>query len=326
VLAELASRLNLESYILESLGPSQRRLGPEAARWLAELRQQVSSAAIQNLLRDEELSEALSRLADEGIDLVLLKGAALRAERPGLAGRFQCDVDVLVRRRDLARAERLLQEMGFHLDESYLDREGLLERHFHFGYERRNAVVEMHWDLDTSSPAGFLDRFWERSRAVERDGRTFRIPSPEHHLLFGCLHLSRHCFRGGLRWLADLKYSLPVSPEIRERFESEAAAWPRRAVCGPLWMLSLHGVPGAGELAGGFSPGGMERLVLRRLLVALLLDEPWLRLPSWRAAQALSEWLFSEQDLLPLLAEVSREGILERLHARAGGRVRGEVV
>jgi Uncharacterised nucleotidyltransferase len=325
VLAALASRLRLDSYLLESLGPSQRRLGPEAARWLAELRQRVSSAAVQNLLRDEELGEALSRLADEGIELVLLKGAALRAEQPGLAGRFQCDVDVLVRRADLERAERLLQDLGFRLDESYLDREGLLDRHFHFGYERRNAVVELHWDLDTSSPAGFLDRFWERSRAVERDGRAFRVPSPEHQLLFGCLHLSRHCFRGGLRWLADLKYSLPVSPELRERFEQEAALWPRRAVYGPLWMLALFGVPGAEDLSGGFPLDGVERLVLRRLLVSLLLDEPWLGLPSWRAAHALSEWLFSEQPLLPLLAEVSREGILERLHVKAGDRVREEV-
>jgi hypothetical protein len=326
VLAELASRLYLESYILESLGPSQRRLGPEAARWLAELRQRASTAAVQNLLRDEELSEALSRLADEGIDQILLEGAAQQAERPGLAGRFQCDVDVLLRRPDLERAERLLRDMGFRLDESYLDREGLLDRHFHFGYERRGAVIEMHWDLDTSSPDGFLDRFWERSRAVERDGRTFRVPAPEHQLLFGCLHLSRHCFRGGLRWLADLKYSLPVPPEVYERLAREAAAWPRRAVYAPLWLLGVCGAPGARDLARDFPLDGVERLVLHPLLVALLLDEPWLGLPSWRAANALHEWLFSEQPLLPLLAGVSREGIVERLHVRMGGRAREEVV
>lgn len=326
VLAELASRLNLESYILESLGPSQRRLGPEAARWLAELRQRTSAAAVQNLLRDEELSEALARLAGEGIDLILLKGAALQAERPGLAGRFQCDMDVLLRRPDLEQAERLLQEMGFRLDESYLDRKGLLDRHFHFGYERRGAVVELHWDLDTSSPDGFLDRFWERSRAVEQDGRRLRVPAPEHQLLFGCLHLSRHCFRGGLRWLADLKYSLPVSPEVGERLTREAAVWPRRAVYAPLWLLGACGAPGSRGLASDFSMDGVERLVLRRLLVALLLDEPWLGLPSWRAANALHEWLFSEQPLLPLLAGVSREGIVERLHVRMGDRARGEAV
>lgn len=326
MLAELASRLYLDSYILESLGPSQRGLGPEASRWLAELRQRTSAAAVQNLLRDEELSEALSRLADEGIDLILLKGAALRAERPGLAGRFQCDVDVLVRRPDLERADRLLQDMGFRLGESWLDRQGLLDQHFHFGYRRGGAIIELHWDLDTSSPEGFLDRFWERSRLVERDGRTFRVPAPEHQLLFGCLHLSRHSFFGGLRWLADLKYFLPVPADVRDRLAQEAAAWPRRAAYCPLWMLELCGVPGAGEVAGGFDADRVERLVLRRLLVPLLLAEPWLGLPGWRAAKALHEWLFSEQPLVPLLAEVSREGITSRFHLRGGDGPAGEAV
>jgi hypothetical protein len=290
------------------------------------VRQRVAASAVQNLLRDEELGEALSRLAGEGIDLLLLKGAALRAERPGLGGRFQCDLDVLVRRPDLERAERLLQDMGFRLSESYLDREGLLARHFHLGFERRGALLELHWDLDVSSPAGFLDRFWERSRAVEKDGRTLRVPSPEHQLLFGCLHLSRHSFFGGLRWLADLKYFLPVHPGVRERFVREAAAWPRRAVYCPLWMLEVCGVPGAAEVADGFEADRVERAVLRRLLVHLLLAEPWLGLPGWRAAKALNEWLFSEQPLLPLLAEVSRQGISRRFHLGNGGRPAGEVV
>lgn len=301
-LSGLAGRLSVESYLLNVLGPGQDRLGPQAALWLAELRRQVASSTLQNLLRDEELSHALERLSAEGIDLLLLKGAALRVERQDMAGRFQCDVDVLVRRGDLERAEALLLQMGFSLVESFLEREALLARHFHFGFERRGAVVEVHWDLDASSPDGFLDRFWAASRAVERDGRTFRVPSPEHQLLFGCLHLSRHEFFGGLRWLADLALLLPLSPEARARFFEEAAAWPRRAVYSPLWFLSLFGVPGAEELAADFELDRVERAVLSRVLTALLLAEPWMGLPGWRAGKALREWLFSEQPLLPLLA------------------------
>lgn len=314
-LSELAARLSVESYVLNVLGPGQERLGPREALWLAELRRQVATSAIQNLQRDEELSQALQRLSEEGIGLLLLKGAALRIERQDMAGRFQCDVDVLVRRRDLARAEAVLREMGFSLVESFLPREALLDRHFHFGFERRGAVVEVHWDLDAASPDGFLDRFWSASRPAERDGRTFRVPSPEHQLLFGCLHLSRHEFLGGLRWLADLALSLPLPAEARERFVEEAAGWPRYAVYCPLWLLSLFGVPGAADLAAGFTADRMERAVLRHLLAALLLGEPWLGLPGWRAGRALHEWLFSEQPLLPLLAGASREGISRKLQS-----------
>ncbi|HKV06875.1 MAG TPA: nucleotidyltransferase family protein [Thermoanaerobaculia bacterium] len=300
-LSDLASRLSVESYVLNVLGPRQQRLGPQGALWLAELRRQVAASALQNLQRDEELSQALETLAAEGIDLLLLKGAALRLERPDMAGRYQCDVDVLVRRSDLERTEALLYEMGFSLVESFLEREALLARHFHFGFERRGAVIEVHWDVDAASPAGFLDRFWAASRPVERDGRILRVPSPEHQLLFGCLHLSRHEFFAGLRWLADLALHLPLAPEVRKRFETEAVAWPRRAVYCPLWALSLFGVPGAEELAAGFELDRVERTMLPRVLAALLLAEPWMGLPGWRAGKALHEWLFSEQPLLPLL-------------------------
>jgi hypothetical protein len=274
---------------------------------------------VQNLRRDEELGEALARLAEEGIGLVLLKGAALRAERRDVAGRFQCDVDVLLRREHLERAEALLLEMGFRLVDSYLDRAGLLDRHFHFGFERRGAVIELHWDLDASSPAGFLDRFWARSREVEHGGRSVRVPAAEHQLLFGCLHLSRHSFFEGLRWLADLKLLLPLAGDAGERFAAEAAGWPSRAVYAPLWLLASHGVAEAAELARGLDAGPGERAVLRRLLPALLLGEPWLGIPGWRAAEALHAWLFSEKPLLSFLAGVSRQGISSRLQTWAEG-------
>jgi hypothetical protein len=302
-LAGLATRLNVDSYILEVLGPRQQRLGPGASRWLADLRQRVFAVAVDNLRRDEELREALARLDGEGIPFILLKGSSLRVERPGLAGRFQCDVDVLLRRGDLERAEAILRELGFVLDESYLDRGHLLTDHFHLGYQRRGAAVELHWDVDAISPAGFADRLWERSHAVEFDGRTFRVLAPEHQLLVGCVHLSRHAFVGGLRWLADLKLLLPAPEDVRNRFLEEARGWPPRAVYCPLWLLAAHGVPGSDAFPDGLEAGHTERRLLQPLLGALLMAEPWLGLPAWRGEKALRAWLFSDRFLLALLPE-----------------------
>ena len=317
LLAGLAARLNVESYVLEGLGPGQRRLDREAATWLAALRQRVFAVAVDNMRRDEEVRGALARLDEAGIAFILLKGSALRAERQGLAGRFQCDVDVLVRRADLERAEALLLEMGFLLDESFLSRDRLLSEHFHLGLQRRGATIELHWDVDSlPSPAGFVERLWERSREVEIDGRPCRVLSPEHQLLFGCLHLSRHAFLGGLRWLADLRLLLPVPDDVCDRFVEEARAWPRRAVYSPLWLLALHRVPGSEKLPEGLEAGAAERPILRRLLTALLVAEPWLGLPAWREEKALCAWLYSERPLLGLLGEVWSEGLLRKVRSQ----------
>lgn len=318
--AALAARLNVESYVLEALGPRQQRLGSGAAAWLEELRERVFAVAVDNLRRDEELREALARLDAAGIPLILLKGSALRAERPGLAGRFQCDVDVLLRRDDLERAEAILRHLGFQLDESYLDREGLLARHFHLGFERRGATLELHWDVDVVSPPGFTERLWERSRVVagERElaGQTLRVLAPEHQLLVACLHLSRHDFCGGLRWLADLRLHLPVSPEVWQRFLAEARGWPARAVHAPLWLLAELGAGGSESFPDRLEAGPAERRVLRRLLVSLLLAEPWLGLPAWRGAEALHAWLFSGRSLFALLPAAWWRGLRQRLSWR----------
>ena len=323
-LADFAARLNVESCVLSCLGPRRQELGPEAVRWLDELRRQVSAVAVNNLRRDEELEDVLGRMDAAGIDFILLKGSALRATQPGFGGRFQCDVDVLLRLRDLPRAEELLLASGFLLDESFKDREALLRDHFHLGYERRGAIVELHWDIDYTSPPGFIERLWERSRTVELEGRARRVLAPEHELLFGCLHLSRHCFLGGLRWLADLRRQLPLTREERERFEKDARAWPLRAVYCPLWLLGLQSVPGAGGFAEGLPAGGLDLPLLQRLLTTLLVAEPWLGIPAWRMAKALHEWLFSERPLLGPLAAVSWEGVSRRLQAWAENRTAEE--
>jgi hypothetical protein len=279
----------------------------------------VVAVAVDNLRRDEELREALARLDAAGIPLILLKGSALRAERPGLAGRFQCDVDALLRREDLERAESILRHLGFRLDDSYLGREGLLADHFHLGYQRRGATIELHWDVDVVSPPGFTARLWERSRAVELEGRTCRVLAPEHQLLVACLHLSRHAFCGGLRWLADLKPYLPVPAEVWRRFVAEARGWPARAVYCPLWLLAEQGVAGSESFPDVLEAGPAERRLLRRLLVSLLLAEPWLGLPAWRGAEALQAWLSSERSLFSLLPAAWGRGLLHRLQSREGG-------
>lgn len=317
-LGDLASRLGVESFLLGRLGPGQTRLEPAAARWFAELRHRVALVEVQNLMRDEALAEVLSRLSREGVDFILLKGAALRLLRPEAAGRFQCDVDILLRRPDLERAEAVLGGLGFALDEEFRSRDAALETHFHLGFERDGAVVEAHWDVDRATPFGFLERLWESSLVIQGGGgEARRVLAPEHRLLFGCLHLSRHGFEEGLRWLADLSLELPLSAAEWDRFVEDARAWPWRAAHVPLWMLEAL-APGLVDPAAAEAvhrDGSLrlpERTLLRNLLVHLMMGADWHGLPAWRAAKAVRAWLFSQRPLLAVLAENSVSGLGSR--------------
>ncbi|HYH44669.1 MAG TPA: nucleotidyltransferase family protein, partial [Thermoanaerobaculia bacterium] len=169
-----------------------------------------------------------------------------------------------------------------------------------------------HWDIDAASPAGFVDRLWRRRRPL---GGGVALLAPEHQLLFGCLHLSRHAFHAGLRWLADLRRLLPVEPEVRARFESEARVWPRRAVYCPLWLLAALGLRDTPPLTSEPASNPVERQLLLPLLVHLLMAEPWLGLPSWRQEIALRAWLFSPDrpSLTVLLARSAGDGMAARL-------------
>ncbi|HYH44157.1 MAG TPA: nucleotidyltransferase family protein, partial [Thermoanaerobaculia bacterium] len=110
-LADFAARLNVEAYLLNGLAGLQGRLGPVQTAWLATLRRRVAESAVANLRRDRAAAEVIARLAGLGIEVILLKGAALRREVPELAGRFECDTDLLVRPEDVTRSRQALAEL-----------------------------------------------------------------------------------------------------------------------------------------------------------------------------------------------------------------------
>lgn len=279
----------------------------------------MAESAVANLRRDRALEEVTARLCALGVEVILLKGAALRRERPELAGRFECDADLLVAPEHVARARQALAALGFRPQH---EEEGAAEHDahpFHLACQRDGAVLELHWDLDAASPAGFLERLWQRRRPLAPG---VALLAPEHQLLFGCLHLSRHAFLAGLRWLADLRRLLPVDAEVRARFEAEARIWPRRAVYCPLWLLASLGVRETPPLLGDLTATPVDRQLLRPVLVHLLLAEPWLGLPSWRQETALRTWLFARgrPALAPLLARSAGDGLAARLRELAAPR------
>lgn len=193
----------------------------------AMLRDSHQRTAMRNLLRLRELAHLVRALGEHGIDVVLLKGAHLASAvygDPALRG--MKDVDVLVRRRDLVDAYRVLLGIG-NAEGSIADLESEVEvecaRHHHLPPVTMPGAgpVEMHWNLTPPDEAVAIDMdgVWERAGEVRVGGARALGLAPDDLLIHLSIHAAlQHRFRMRLRHLCDIAETLT---RFRDRIDWE---------------------------------------------------------------------------------------------------------
>lgn len=177
---------------LEALGPD---CVPQRATHL--LRQAYVRAAFRNQAHYRAIADMLQRFAAAGIDIMLLKGAALaQAVYDDPALRPFADIDVLVREKDLDAAKESLSAGGYRLSPDLLS-EGF-NRRYHNNLPfvlmgERPVHVELHWKLaDSFSGITFdHDALFARGTNVAATGSGFTL-SAEDQLLYLAVHLDNH--------------------------------------------------------------------------------------------------------------------------------------
>jgi hypothetical protein len=208
-LVGLAIRQGVPGLLYHRLSTSLSLLAPDDV--LAELRSWHLQTALDNMALYRELHRVLSALREAGIQVLVLKGAHLaQAVYRDLALRSMKDADILVRLADLERAEACLAGLGYQLFTESADRTWYARNHFHFHYllPDSGVRVELHWGLVPPGSTIQLDLtgLWERSEQAIIAGIQVRVLSPEDHLLYLCLHLTRQFTFNyfGVRSLHDL--------------------------------------------------------------------------------------------------------------------------
>jgi hypothetical protein len=171
------------------------------------------SMAVRDRLLHGELAAILDRLSVQGVDVVLLKGAALVHTVYGGAGlRPMEDLDVLVHREDVRPTLAVLIERGYqragievrpdadllYENELKLDKAGPL----HFW-------VEVHWslfDMPYYQRVLPMDWFWQTALPVRIGDTAARVLGPEAQTLHLCGHimLQHGDERASLLWLHDV--------------------------------------------------------------------------------------------------------------------------
>lgn len=220
---------------------------------------------------ESRFDDALDALAGAGIQVVVLKGAALVGTvYPSFVDRPMGDVDLLVPEDRALEARRILLGAGWTWDREELP-DSRYERHYHLppldDAAGSGLSLELHTGLFIRGhPLRFTaERIRGRARSARFREREILIPHPLDQLLHVCLHFAWSHAMGRQTWLtfSDLNGLLAGAEPDWEEYTAQASAV--GAESASYWTFRL-GV----ELADAPVPRGPLRELRPRLPGALL--------------------------------------------------------
>ena len=295
MLAELAALHGVVGLVRRNLAILGAPDSVPAGAW-QRIQDSANQTAFDGVLQLRETDSMAAVLNGAGIVPIVLKGHALAdllyddpLVRPSV------DIDLLVARSELARAEQSLAAIGY-LPLSDSKRIQQLEQGYHVSLYREAmaglvVLLELHWDLGARDLFRYdLDAWRGDAETFSLDGMsaTLRRFKPEQQLLHLALHMRKHRYVG-LRWLADVA-------ELLRRFGGELDwrsidASARRAGLQTLLFVSVTlanqylGAPCPDEWLQRWTPSSARRRLLESVLTqdALLTpvemeDAGWTRL------------------------------------------------
>ena len=218
LLVEMAGLHGLTGLLHTHLEGQPSGSAPANAR--SRLASRFYSTVASNLVYSRQLLNTVAALEAAGVEAVAFKGPALAVQAYRHLGlREFSDLDIVVRRADLARAAAVLEALDFRAT----DRETVLERAFpalqnHYLFlppESDRAPIELHCEaIPWRYVAPFdTDRLLRRSQSVALSGGVVRSFSPEDLVLVLATHGAKHGWRR-LAWVFDVAGLIARNPNL----------------------------------------------------------------------------------------------------------------
>ncbi|MCL5060732.1 MAG: nucleotidyltransferase family protein, partial [Candidatus Thermoplasmatota archaeon] len=199
---------------------------PSAARWHFDAAETLADK--QRIAVRWELQQLRDALADLDSPLIVLKGAAyVAADLPAAAGRLFNDIDILVPRDVLPRAESSLMLAGWHATGLSEYDKRYYRRWMHeippMQHVQRDTVIDVHHAILPDTARYHPDSAKLRNRAVAADGLPgVSVLAAEDRILHSATHLFHDGeLPHGLRDLTDLDLLL------RDAAAADRDFWPR---------------------------------------------------------------------------------------------------
>jgi hypothetical protein len=245
---------------LQAIEGDARKLPPQAAH----LQRLAMVSEFRMMHLEQRLADSLEALSDAGIDVMLLKGAALALTVYGsFVRRPMIDVDVLVHENEALRARDVLLGAGW-VSTEMEEFESFYRRHHHLPTLVDGRGLDMQLEVHTGlffegNPFDFpMADLWRRAVPVEVRGRRAFVPSRQDQLLHLCLHFawSHMMSTGAWRTFRDLRAIMDAGDLHWDEFVALARR-SRGASCS-YWTLrlarNLVGVPVPVEVLAALRP------------------------------------------------------------------------
>ena len=156
------------------------------------------------------LVNVYQRLQEQGIEPVVVKGAACRCLYPDPDLRVSGDEDLLIRPEEFSACHNTFLNFGLHVSDPSVD----LQKDYEIPYRKKGTplFIELHKHLfpPESRAYGNLNRFFAASHAntvpLTVNGVTMRTLSPDDHLFYLVCHAYKHFIHCGfgIRQLCDI--------------------------------------------------------------------------------------------------------------------------
>ena len=308
--ADLAVKQELAPLLFKRLKERNARVLVPADAW-ERLRMGYFSSAKRNTRLFRELRTVLGCLRDAGIPVVVLKGAFLAEVVYGdVALRTMCDVDLMVPRTELPRAQAVLLDLGGIRVRPTGNELFWQEHHHPPPIVLRRFSIELHWTITEPTGPVTVDTagLWNRVCPATVAGVQVLALAPEDQLLHLCLHFCRGNRLIGLRSFCDIAQTIRIyrSEMNWQQATDIAHEWHAAKYVGLALHLarSMSGAEVPEDVLERLIPGGLDDQVLGAARQAALGGggfETWTPVSGLVGARSFGDMvkLFWERVFLP---------------------------